>query len=163
MDFFSIGKELTTFKKEVKIAFQKVQEESDEHLDSINENTTEIQSLQSFCEELDCKIDKLAEKIDNIYLVLEQVGLVEKKPVFNKLFELTKSESEIYGILKSSEDDLSYLDISHNTGFDQESIKSILASLVKKGVPIVQTFLNNVAYITMQKEFKEEKGIVVRT
>lgn len=162
MDFFDLRKEVTLLKKGVRDAFLKVQDESDEHLDSINQNTNEIQSLQEVCSELDCKIDKLGERLDDIQLLLENVGLVQKSEFdFAKKIELTKSEHEIYDLLINSTDELTYLNISHNTGFDQDSIKSILSRLVEKGVPIVQKFLNNIAYISVHEEFKKVTPTIV--
>lgn len=158
MSLFGFEHEIYQLKKEIKEAFVKVQEEAEEHLDAINEGTAEIQSVQETCAELECKIDKLSERLDEIYLVLEKSGLIQRpKFDFVKQLILTKGEDEIFTLLLENEDDLTYLDISHNTGLDQESIKSILSSLVQKGVPIVQKFLNNVAYLNIQKEFKDAK------
>jgi hypothetical protein len=158
MSLFGFEHEIAALKKEVREAFHKVQEEAEEHLDSINENTSEIQTVQETCSELDCKIDKLSERLDEIYFVLERAGLVQRQIFeFVKQLILTKGEDEIFSLILKNEDDLTYVDISHNTGLDQESIKSILSSLVQKGVPIVQKFLNNVAYLNIQKEFKDAK------
>jgi hypothetical protein len=158
MSLLGFERDIQVLKKEIKDAFCKVQEESEEHLDAINDNTSEIQNLQETCSELDCKIEKLSERLDEIYLVLEKAGLVQREKFeFITRLVLTKSEEEIFSLMLENEDDLTYIDISHNTGFDQESIKSILSSLVQKGVPIVQKFLNNVAYLNIQKEFKDAK------
>jgi len=162
LDFFDLKKEVTVLKKGVKDAFKKVQDESDEHLDSINANTSEIQSLQELCSELDMKIEKLDEKIDSIRMILENVGLVNKCEFdFAKKIELTKSEHEIYDTLLNSDEELTYLMLSHNTGFDQESIKSILLRLAEKGVPIIQKFLNNIAYISLHDEFRKVTPTIV--
>lgn len=155
LDFFDLRKEVTVLKKGVKDAFQKVQEESEEHLDSINENTNEIQSLQEVCSELDNKIEKIDERMDEIQIALENAGIFKKrKHNFASQIKLTKSETEIYDFLIGTEDEKTYRDISHNSGFDQESIKTILSNLVEKGVPIVQKFINNCAYIDVDQEFK---------
>lgn len=158
MDLFGFKQEINNLRRDVRMAFRKVQAEAEEHLDSINESTSEIQSIQETCSEFDCKIDKLSERIDEIYLILEKAGLIQKTRYdFIKQLVLTKNEDEIFSLLIGSEDDLSFLDISHKTGLDQDSIKIILSSLVQKGVPIVQKFLNNSVYLNVQKEFKEAK------
>ena len=72
-----------------KNAFLKVKEELDEHLEAINENTTENKTTYNRLRVLEDKVDKLSEKMDKI---LAHFG--EKKTY--DIAELSLREQEIF-------------------------------------------------------------------
>ena len=54
----------------LKATFNKIKEEFEDHLDSINENTNEIHSNYEYMCELDSKIEKVNENLQNLRLSL---------------------------------------------------------------------------------------------
>jgi len=50
--------------KKIKASFKKIRTEMDDHLDAINENTNELVSVADYIAELEAKIVKLGERLD---------------------------------------------------------------------------------------------------
>ncbi|NCC71490.1 hypothetical protein EOM09_08000, partial [bacterium] len=87
-------------KEIVSAHLQEIQMELDEHLDSINQNSLEIQSNYDFLEQLDKKIEKLHARIDEITQVLSR-----DKPA--PRMEYTPIEKTVFTVLCSANDPLS--------------------------------------------------------
>lgn len=82
-DFLSFLKASEDIKKEI----SQLKEESNEHLDTINENTNEIQANYSYLLDLENKINKLDDKLNEIaiilrHLVKKQTSTDDKKEIF---------------------------------------------------------------------------------
>ena len=45
--------------------FHQVKQALEEHLNSINENTTEIQALFDYLQEMEIKVEKMSQRLDN--------------------------------------------------------------------------------------------------
>ena len=68
--------ELVVLKSSLNKAFEQVKEQFEDHLESINENTNEIQGNFEYLCELDRKIDKLSEQVEQLnMLIRKQQGL----------------------------------------------------------------------------------------
>ncbi|MFT4312456.1 MAG: sigma factor-like helix-turn-helix DNA-binding protein [Candidatus Woesearchaeota archaeon] len=142
---------LKTFERSVKESFSKVKDELTEHLDTINENTIELQSHQEQLTLLEQKIDKLTDKFDQLLYALEG-----KKKEQHTIETLTLREQEVFVCLYSLDDaqGLTYLDIGRRTGLPEEMIKSLVKSLISKGVPLIKRFIEDQLYIQLDVEFK---------
>ncbi|MBW2980738.1 hypothetical protein KY360_04960 [Candidatus Woesearchaeota archaeon] len=139
-------------------AFNQVKEEFDEHLAAINGNTNEIQSNYSYLCELDSKIEKLKERMDQIQIFLQKSqGFMAEE---NKKFEvsrLTKNEKEVFLVLYTldeSKGNVSYKDLARNIGLTEELVCSYINNMVAKGVPITKRYINNKPYLKLNQDFK---------
>jgi len=81
-----------SFNKNLNHILSAVREELDDHRESINENTTEIQTSHEFLAQLDDKLDKLAVRIDELTLLVK--GRSEKSSTSVKT--LTKREKQVF-------------------------------------------------------------------
>ena len=144
--------------QQLNVTFSSIKDELNEHLDSINENTSEINAnYESLCE-MDSKIDKLTERLDQIQLFLQKnLGLeVEEKPQFN-VEKLTKREEEVFLVLYTldgSLEQITYNDIAKRCGLTPELVMSYIQSMVKKGVPIIKKHKNNATYLKLNPIFR---------
>lgn len=142
--------------KDVLVGFR---EELDEHLESINDNTNEIQSNFEFSQILENKFDKLSEKIDKIQLFLEQKHgfKIEKAPRF-KIKKLTKKEKEaflvFYSLDQVKDGLVTYSDLSKRLCISENLAQNYVTNLINKGIPILKKYLNNKCYISLNKAFK---------
>jgi hypothetical protein len=142
--------------------FSELKSELDEHLDSINHNTNEISSNYEYLCELDYKINKLSERIDNIQLFLEKsMGLeVEKKPKFQPK-PLTNNEQDVFLVLYTLEEKkgaVSYVDISKRTGLSEELVCDYITRMIEKNVPIIKRYVNNQPYLRLDPQFKRQQA-----
>lgn len=130
----------------------------DEHLQAINENTCEIQSNHDFLVDIENKIHKLSERIDQIQLFLQSnsdfsLSKVEKFDIE----PLTRNEQYVFLVLYALEEEMGYVsynDIAKKTGFSISLVMQYVSSIIEKGVPIIKRYINQRPYMNINKEFK---------
>ncbi len=142
---------------ELKTALKSTKNELDEHLEAINENTSEIQVSYEGMNDLNNKIEKLTERLERIELFLQTNSnfIVEERTFDVK--PLTKTEQHVFLVIYALEDEkgyVSYADISRKTGMPNYMVNEYLARLVEKGIPIIKKYVNNTPYIKLNPDFK---------
>jgi len=153
-----LSTENTNLTQSLKFVFGQIKEEFEDHLEAINQNTDEIQSNYSYLCEIDSKINKLNERLDQIELFLKQnSGLkIEEKPVFN-ISPLTKREQELFLVLYTLDnlkDDLTYKDLAKKAGLTEQIAMGYVDNLVRKGVPVTRKIINNRMCLNLNPYFK---------
>lgn len=144
---------------ELKFVLSSIKEQFDDHIVSINENTNEIQSNYEFLCEIDSRIEKLNERIDKIELMFN--GTSQKSEYHVR--DLTLREQEVFLVLYTSDEPLTYVDLSRKTALSASLVQSYLINIIAKGVPIVKRYVGNVVYLSLDREFiklQARKGIV---
>ena len=132
-------------------------DELDEHRDSINENSTEIESNFSYLCELDKKIEKLAERVDELCLFVKCSQ--EKKEV--KISPLTSREKEVFlafYVLGELKPFVTYRELARKLCVNESLIAGYIANLVEKGIPIVKKYDDNIAYIKLEESFRQRQA-----
>ena len=145
------------FKTNLSQILEAVREELDDHRESINENTTEIQTNHEFLAQMDEKIDKLAARIDELTMIVK--GRSEKKEV--KIKALTKREKEIFQsiyALGSTEHFITYRAIARNLSISEPLVAQYVANLAEKGIPLVKRYSSSRVYINLDKSFREKQA-----
>lgn len=139
-------------------ALEDVKKQFEEHLQAINENTVEIESNHSYFSDLDLKLNKLAERLDQIQFFLQRnsnftIGTIESF----EIKPLTRKEQYVFLVLYALEDEkgsVTYLDIAKRTGIPESLVRDYMASIITKGVPVLKKYINGKAYMKLDKEFK---------
>ncbi len=126
--------------KKLRMAFSAIKEEMNDHLDAINENTAEIQANYNYIKELEEKLEKLNNKIDEVFLLLGKYELPSKNFVSD--YELTIREQEIFVVLYTNNDQtpLSCKEIARKTGLTEELVMENIENLIKKGIPVLKNY-----------------------
>ena len=88
-------KDLFKFQNKLKNQVEELKEQTEDHFHSINENTNEIQSNYEFSLEVDEKINKLAERIDEISMQSSCVQFISSSP----MNLIRQSERLVYSLL----------------------------------------------------------------
>lgn len=133
----------------IKQAFSHVKDEMDHHLDSINQNTNEIQSCYEYLAELDAKIDKLSERFDDI-----QLSLSPEEVSYDNI-SLTHREQEVFMVLYTVEDPITSAEIGRRLGLTVEMVERYLANVLGRGIPILKTFVSGKVYHSLDLKFKQ--------
>ena len=141
-----------------RFVFQQIKEDLEDHLESINQNTDEIQSNYSYLCEIDSKINKLGERLDQIEMFLKKsAGLkVEEKPIFN-ISPLTKREQEIFLVLYTLDgmkDNTTYKDLAKRCGLTEQIAMGYVDNLMRKGIPITRKIISNKICLKINSYFK---------
>lgn len=144
-------------KQELSAVFSEIKDKFDDHLTAINENTNEIQGNYEYLCELDAKIEKLGERLDQMQMFLQKHGLeVEEKPDF-KVANLSKREQEVFLViytLDGTKDQITYEDVARRTGLTEELAVVYIDNLIRKGVPIVRRHMHNRTLLKLNPYFK---------
>ncbi len=139
-------------------SFEQVKDQFEDHLEAINENTNEIHSNFEYLCEMDRKIDKLAEKIDELnHLMREQRGEKAEKKEF-EFKPLTKKEKEVFYalyVLTEGRRFSSYKEIARRSCFSEELVAAYITSLIEKGIPVAKKYANRKAYVCLDPGFRE--------
>lgn len=141
-------KEFKEIHSVLKVSFSKIKTEMTEHLDAINQNTTEISSLYGHLSEIETKLDKLSERIDE--LTLTQPHSIKED--FD--IKLSVREEELFLALYIATKPLSPKEIAKELGLTEELVNQYTYKLVSKGIPIKQQTINETTFISLDKTFK---------
>ncbi len=133
-----------------------LKEELSEHLDSINDNTNEIQANYEYLCRLDAKIDKLNEKLEELMIAFKQSGI---EPVSEAAegCELSEEEKAVFLALYTSAENrvLTYAEISQALKEEEHLVAGYITNLIEKGVPIIKRYVNSKVYLMLDKGFRE--------
>lgn len=135
--------------KELKHRLVLAEQSLSEHLSAINENTSELQSLFDYLQEIDQKIEKLAQRIDQIQL---QTNIPQEKPF---VAPLNQTEKKIFVVLYTEERPLNCLDLSQKSGVPSSILRDHLALMAQKGIPLDRIFKDTQTYYKLNAKFKE--------
>ena len=141
--------QLAEIEKATKSSFKCVKEEMEEHLQSINENTAEIHNTSDHLAELDSRMEKMEQRMDEIHLMFRE--MLNRSKVSIKLNE---DEQKIFLILYGEEKFHSTGQIADQFSFSQADVHECLLSMMDKGIPIDKELLNDEPYFKLDTEFK---------
>jgi len=152
LSIFGLGSETEKLKDmqiSVKKAFESIREELNVHLDTINQNTSEVQSIYDYLGELDSKIEKLSERIDEMQMFIN--------PGYDTKFdvELTHREQEVFLVLYAETNKITAKDIARKLGFTDEMVNRYVYNLISKGIPILKHFVDNQLFLHLDLKFKD--------
>ena len=129
--------------------FAVIRKRLDEHLNAINENTAEIQAMFDYLQELEIKVDKLSQRLDQAQL---DMGLPRLKPLVTPL---NQTERKVFLVLYTEESLLSYPEIAEKTRLSVSVIPECISSLIQKGIPFRRSFFQNQLFVGLDQQFKE--------
>lgn len=144
-------------KQQLSYVFSEIKDKFEDHLTSINENTNETQANYEYLCELDAKIEKLNERLEQMQMFLQKHGLkVKEKPEF-KVGNLTKREQELFLVLYTldgTKDKITYADVAKRTGLTEELAMGYIDNMIRKGVPIARKHVHHRAYLKLNPYFR---------
>lgn len=132
----------------MKKEFKQVRQDLEEHLSAINENTLEIQALLDYLQEMETKLDKFGQRLDQLQL---------KDPSSEKPFvsPLDQLEKKIFLVLYTEEEPLTFREIAAKANLPDALVPEAISSLVQKGVPLHRSSFNNRLFFKLDPRFKE--------
>ncbi len=131
---------------------QRIRQALEEHLNGINDNTQEIQSLFDYLQEMEIKLEKISQRMDQLQLGNSSATPITSKPAITPLNQM---EKKVFLTLYTGEMALSYKEIAERTQLSCSVIPECISTLVGKGVPIVRNFCNDQILIKIEPGFKE--------
>ena len=144
--------------KMLRLEFTGIKQEFEEHLQAINENTNEIAANYEYICEIESKLDKLNERVDQIQMYLETNSNISiaKRNNF-EVKRLNRMEQEVFLVIYTLEDEkgsLSYGDIAKRLSISEQLAGNYVTSMIEKGVPIIKRYINSKPFLRLDPEFK---------
>jgi len=129
--------------------FAAIRKMLEEHLAAINDNTVEVQALFDFLQELEIKVEKVSQRLDQT-----QLSLGIPKPKTN-IAPLNQVERKLFLVLYTGESLMTYQEIADKSELSISVIPECISSLIQKGVPFRRSFFENQLFVGLEPGFKE--------
>lgn len=141
--------DITSLKNVLRQSFSDVRSELDDHLESINQNSSEITNLYAFLRELDSKIDKLTDRVDELTSLFQP-----NKDDFSNV-KLSRQEQEVFLVLFSQEGPITPTQAAKKLGLSSQLAAQYLYNLQLKGVPLLARNWNGELFYSLDLKFKD--------
>jgi len=128
-------------------------EELDDHLLSINENTSEVESNYEHIRGMAEQLEKMAQRLDELTLLVK--GKSAKKEFSVK--PLTTKEKQVFQalyVLGQEQPFATYKVLSKKLGMSEGLVQSYVTNLAEKGVAIVKRYQNNQVWVKIDDKFR---------
>lgn len=148
-----LSSDARVFRQQAAIVLQSMRDELDDHRASINENTCELETVYEFMNELARKLDKLAERVDDIAL---RVNAGPKERSFE--FEpLSSREKEVFRAIYELTECRAYVavdDVARRCMLTRELVGTHIAAIARKGVPLTKRCDNGRGFVRIDPAFR---------
>lgn len=137
-----------------------IREEFDDHRETINDNTNEIQANYEYSSRIDEKLNKLLERLDNMESWMSRLTGLTVKEDDAPVIELTEHEKKVFLILytASEEHPVTYGQIAEYLGDNDLVVRGYVTNLLEKGIPIQKLHVDRQVYLTLDHEFREKQA-----
>jgi hypothetical protein len=141
--------------KKVRDAFRKIRDERDEHLESINELTNELQSAFECITDLEKKYEKLKEITDELQMFKNSQLLSDKTHFSNIILSLDEQKLFLTLYVFGEKEPLSHKYLAKRLGVEHEAVVLLLSSLLDKKIPITRERIGAEWYFNVDPRFRE--------
>jgi predicted transcriptional regulator len=131
--------------------FKKIFSSLEDHLQSINDNSAEIQSLFDYLQELELKMDRISSRLDEVQIQHEHMVKKDVQP-------LNHLEKQIFLVLYTEEFAMTVPDICEKTKLPSSVVQERINTIITKGVPLVRSYVDKQVYIQIDGQFKERQA-----
>lgn len=147
-------------KRQLDAALKGVREEFDDHLDSINENTSEIEANYELLCRLESKVDRLQVQVEHLQLALSAISGAPKSSELPESIELDEKEKELFLVLYTAPDNkpVTYKELAAAVRESEFLARGYVTNMIEKGVPVMKRYINDTAYISLESSFKERQA-----
>ncbi len=141
--------------EKLKQAFKKIKEERDEHRESINQLTSELQTSFEYISDLEVKYEKIKEITDELQMFKNSMLLNDKTHFSNIDLSLDEQKLFIIMYIFGEKEPLSFKFITQKLGANDMVVKALLSSLLDKKVPITREKISSELYFNLDPRFRE--------
>lgn len=107
-----------------------------------------MQEFGGFLSELEAKMDKLTERLDDLEMRLNPAKQA------NSDIKLTLREQEVFMVLYLGKIFTS-AEIAKRLGFTEDMVNLYLINIITKGVPVVKELMDDLLVFSLEPEFKD--------
>jgi len=152
-------RENQTLRSDIDAFLSDVRDELDDHREALNENTSEIESTFELFNKLNCRLDKLQERLDEITMLVKHGPAPSKKEF--KISPLSRPEKEVFFALYTLTETTpfaTYHQLAKKLVTTVESVARNITALISKGIPVDKKYSNGNAFLGLDKDFKQTQA-----
>ena len=147
---FALDAQTARLKADFAGAVASIKSELNDHRDAINQNAAEQQLNHEYLSELDVKIEKLAERVDELCAMLGRRVTLDLSGV-----RLTKTEQEVVTTMLALEGPVTAEQVGRASGVSRQQAGQLLYNLQLKGVPLLARNLDGELFYSIDLKFKD--------
>ena len=134
---------------------ESVRDELDDHRETINDTTGEVETVYEFLSELDSKLDRVQSMVEELHLLVKGTP---KQVAITPLTAREKSVCQAIYVLGQTKPFVSYDELVKHLGFTRDALASTIASLASKHVPFVKKYNCGRAYVQLRPDFRQQQA-----
>ena len=149
-----LSSDADVFRQELSVVLSCMREELDDHRLAVNENTDELAATNEFLNELSRKLDKIAERVDELTLHIR--GAKEEKKF--DIQPLTNKEKEVFQalyVLTEHQPYASYEQVARRAMLAKGVVMDMVTCMIQKGVPVVKKLDGTTVFLKLDQEFRQ--------
>lgn len=138
------------FKKDM----ESFKEQFEDHLQSINENTDEIETNYSYLLDMDQRLKEMDKKVNTIFDMLAKLTKTDVKKSKNKI-RLSHNEQEVFMVFYMADRALSYGQLCFKSKKSEPMVRNAINLMIEKKIPVKKHIINKKAYFILDRAFRE--------
>lgn len=139
---------------------EQIRDELDDHRAALNENTNEIESNYELLNQLNARMDKLQERLDELTMLVKHGSAAPSVNEY-KLEPLTGQEKEAFFALYTLTETtpaVTYHQLARKLTTTVEAVSRMITTIIGKGVPVEKKYSNGNAFLGLDKQFRERQA-----
>ncbi|HSU73137.1 MAG TPA: hypothetical protein VLJ21_04800 [Candidatus Binatia bacterium] len=136
---------------------EQIRDELDDHRTALNENTNEIESNYELLNQLNARMDKLQERLDELTMLVKH-GTTSPTVQEFKIEPLTGQEKEAFFALYTLTETtpfVTYHQLARKLTTTVEAVSRTMTCLIGKGIPVEKKYANGNAFLGLDRAFRE--------
>lgn len=130
---------------------ESLREELDDHRESINENTTELNTVYELLNELDGRLARVQSMVEELCLVVKGPSSLSIAPLSSRERAVCRA---LYA-LGQTRPWVSYDELAKSSFVGKDVLAVTVAGLLSKGVPVLKKYDGNRAYVQLRQDFRQ--------
>jgi len=152
-----LSSDAVVFRQECSAVLECMREELDDHRLAINENTDELAATSEFLNGLNRKLDRIAERVDELTLLVK--GVKEESKF--ELQPLSGKEKEVFHalyVMTESQPYASYEQLARKMMLEKSFVIAQITGMIQKGIPVLKKHDGNAVFLKLDAQFRERQA-----
>ena len=154
---FLFRREHQDLRDDINAFLLQIREELDDHREALNANTNEIESTYELMNQMNARLDKFQERLDELTLLVKHVPPSITTADF-KLQPLTGQEKEVFFalyVLTETTPAVTYHQLARKMTTSVEAVSRLITTLISKGVHVDKKYSNGNAFLGLDPAFRQ--------
>ena len=149
---------LESLKQRFEAALSGIREEFDDHRESINDNTYEIEANYELLCKLESKVDRLQQQFEQLQLSISKFLETASASSVHEGIDLDEREKEVFLVLYTADKPLTYKEMAASVKESEFLVRGYITNMIEKGVQVEKRYVNDTAFISLDRAFMDRQA-----